>query len=156
MTQRIKPAPVRKSVKVAVGSERAFEVFTKDIGRWWPASHTLLKAPRQSLTIEPKIGGRWFERAVDGSECSLGHVLAWEPPHRVLLAWQIDGTWKFNAALVTEVEIRFIADGDATRVELEHRKLERLGEHAEAMRGTVDSPGGWTAVLQSYVDLIGR
>jgi uncharacterized protein YndB with AHSA1/START domain len=105
----------------------------------------------ETLIIEPKVGGRWYERDVDGSECDHGKVLVWEPPTRLVLIWQIAVDWKFDPNLVTEVEVRFIADGaDATRVELEHRNLERFGEGAEAMRQSIDSPEGWTGVLQLF------
>ena len=80
----------------------------------------------------------------------LGHVLAWEPPSRLLLAWQLNADFRYDKTLVTEVEVRFIPDGDATRVELEHRHLERFGDRADAMKGTFESPGGWGGILEGY------
>ncbi len=117
MNLTIKPAPVRKRLHVNTTPERAFAVFTARMHAWWPLDHSLLQGkPRQDVIIEPRSGGRWFERATDGSECTWGRVLAWEPPGRVLLAWQIDATWRFDPDFVTEVEIRFIPEGGATRV----------------------------------------
>jgi activator of Hsp90 ATPase-like protein len=155
MTIAIKPAPVRKTVHVKVEAPRAFEVFTSRMHAWWPLDHSLLGGkPRQDVVVEPHQGGRWYERAVDGSECTWGYVIAWEPPARVLLAWQLDGQWKFNPDFVTEVEIRFIAEGAAaTRVELEHRNLERYGEAAEAVRAALDSADGWSTGLGRFAAL---
>jgi uncharacterized protein YndB with AHSA1/START domain len=150
MTARIAPAPVRKSVRVKASPTRAFEVFAARMGTWWPKSHSVGSSPQKEVIIEPRAGGRWFERGEDGSECDWGHVLAWEPPSRLLLAWQLDADFKYDKGLVTEVEVRFIPDGDGTRVELEHRKLERFADRAEAMRSTFDSPGGWGGILDGY------
>jgi uncharacterized protein YndB with AHSA1/START domain len=138
-------------VRVSAPSERAFEVFTAGVGRWWPKSHHIGKADLDTLVIEPRTGGRWYERGVDGTECEVGKVLVWEPPTRLVLAWQLTAEWKFDPDLVTEVEVKFIADGaNATRVELEHRDLERFGERAEAMRQQIDSDGGWPGLLQLF------
>jgi hypothetical protein len=155
MSIAIKPAPVRKTVHVKVEPRRAFEVFTGRMQAWWPPEHSLqVGKTRQEVVVEPREGGRWYERATDGSECNWGHVMAWEPPGRVLLAWQIDAQWRFDPDFVTEVEIRFIADGTgATRVELEHRHLERYGEAAEAMRTAFDSTDGWTTGLTRFAAL---
>jgi len=147
----IQPAPVRKSVRVRAPAQRAFEVFTAQIGRWWPKSHHIGASEPQTFVIEPHEGGRWFERGVDGVECDIGKVLRWEPPSRLVLAWQLTPDWKFDPAVVTEVEVRFIPDGDQiTRVELEHRNLERLGDRAAALRQQIDSPNGWGALLDLY------
>jgi uncharacterized protein YndB with AHSA1/START domain len=151
MNKIVRPAPVRKSVRVAAPPDRAFEVFTAGIGRWWPKSHHIGAAEMETLIIEPKAGGRWYERDVDGSECEVGKVLVWQPPRRLVLCWQLGADFKFDPGLVTEVEVRFIADGaGATRVELEHRNLERFGERADAMRQTIDSPEGWGGLLQLF------
>jgi uncharacterized protein YndB with AHSA1/START domain len=151
MDQIITPAPVRKTIRVAVAPARAFETFTASMHRWWPLAHTLLKAPRAAIVLEPKPGGRWFERGTDDSICPWGQVIAWEPPTRILLAWQIDGEWKFNPDFSTELEIRFVAEGsDATRVELEHRDMEKFGMHREAARGALDSPEGWAGGLARF------
>jgi uncharacterized protein YndB with AHSA1/START domain len=117
--------------------------------RWWLPDHTLLASARRAIIMEPHQGGRWFERGIDGTECDWGRVLSWEPPARVLLAWQIDGQWRFDPEFVTEIEIRFVADGTGgTRVELEHRNIERFREHAEAARASLDS--GWGKGLDAF------
>ena len=150
---KIRPAPVRKSITLKADPVRAFEVFTGRIGSWWPRTHCIGSSPQKDVVLEPRAGGRWYELGSDGSECDWGHVLAWEPPSRLLLAWQIDAQFRFDPGLVTEVEVRFIAEGaDATRIELEHRNLERFGDRAEAMRERVGGDNGWTRVLASYVD----
>lgn len=105
----------------------------------------------KEAVIEPRVGGRWFERGNDGSECDWGRVLVWEPPVRVVLAWQLDSEWHYNPELRTEVEVRFIAESaEATRVELEHRYLERLGDQGPVLREKIDAPGGWSALLGLY------
>jgi uncharacterized protein YndB with AHSA1/START domain len=152
MSRTIAPAPVRKTVRVAAPPARAFDVFTQGIGRWWPKSHHIGKADLDHAVIEPREGGRWYERGVDGSECEWGKVLVWEPPSRLVLIWQVNSEFTYDPGLITEVELRFIAEGNATRVELEHRKLENLGERAEALRQRIDAPNGWTRILESYAD----
>ena len=151
INKSIVPAPVRKSVRVGAPPERAFAIFTDGMGRWWPKSHHIGAADLDALVIEPKAGGRWYERGVDGSECEVGKVLVFEPPTRLVLAWQLTADWTFDPGLITEVEVRFIADGaNATRVELEHRNLERYGERADVFRTTIDSPQGWGGLLQLF------
>ena len=150
MTATISPAPVRKSITVNATPERAFTVFTANMGRWWMRTHSINSSPLQDVIIEPRVGGRWYERGEDGSMCEWGKVLAWEPPRRVLLGWQINGEWRYDASLTTEVEVNFIPDGGGTRVELEHRHLERMGGSAEAARQAIDSPGGWSGLLAAF------
>jgi uncharacterized protein YndB with AHSA1/START domain len=149
-------APVRKQVTVEVGSERAFEVFTKEMASWWKPGHHIAENPFTDIVIEPVVGGRWVEVDADGRECSWGRVLAWEPPERLVLAWQIDGTWSYDEGLVTEVEVRFVAEGPSTtRVELEHRHLERLGELAQPTREAFDDPDGWAGLLALFAGATG-
>lgn len=151
MTTMIKPAPVRKSVTVEVPLDKAFDVFTTGFGRWWPTSHSIGKSALTTAVIEPKAGGRWYEIGEDGSQCDWGEVLAWDPPSRLTLAWRIGAGWRYDPALLTEVEIRFVALGqNATRVELEHRLLENMGETAETMREAFESEGGWSGLLDRY------
>src|SRR5262249_31607822 len=101
-------------------------------------------------------GGRWYERGADGSECDWGRVLVWEPPARLVVAWQITAAWQYDPKLLTEVEIRFNAQGrDATEINLEHRGLERMGDTAVAMRAIVDSPSGWSGLLERYATVSG-
>lgn len=144
-------APVRKSLRVNASVSRAFDIFTRHIRTWWPASHTPLKAPPKDTIIEPYVNGRWYQIAVDGTQCNTGRVLVWEPPFRLVLSWQINAEWQYDPDLMTEVEIKFAADGEGvTRVELEHRHLERLGAKAEEFRGKADAPTGWPAILENY------
>jgi uncharacterized protein YndB with AHSA1/START domain len=101
--------------------------------------------------IEPREGGRWFERSEDGSECEWGRVLAWEPPDRVVLVWQLSPDWQYDAGLHTEIEVRFTAEGERrTRVELEHRGLENYAERAEQMRTILGSDDGWGGLLRRF------
>ena len=151
MTRTIQPAPVRRSVTVRASQAKAFDVFTARMGAWWPKSHHIGASELEASIIEPRLGGRWFERGVDGVECDIGRVLAWEPPERVVLAWQLTPEWKYDPDLTTEVEVRFIEGGEGmTRVELEHRNLERFGDRAEAVRQQIDAPNGWRAILDLY------
>jgi uncharacterized protein YndB with AHSA1/START domain len=145
-------ASVRKTIRVSAPPSRAFEIFTAGMGRWWIKTHSLNKSnsPLKDVVMEGKAGGRWFERSEDGSECQWGKVLAWEPPGRLLLGWQITGKWQFDPDFLTEVEVRFVADGTGTLVELEHRNLDRFGAAAEEMWKSFDSPGGWIGLLESF------
>jgi len=137
---------------VAAPREIAFRVFTEKMTSWWPlATHHIGKANAVAAVIEPRVGGRWFERGEDGSETPWGKVLAWEPPARVVLAWQIRADWQCDPDFVTEVEAAFTATGPATtRVDFEHRNLERFGAHAAEIVATFDSDGGWTGLLEAF------
>lgn len=150
MSQTITPAPIRRSVEVKVPPARAFEIFTSGTSRWWLKTHTInaTKSPIKDVVIEPRAGGRWFERGEDGSECDWGKVLAWEPPSRLLLAWQINADFKYDPSLLTEVEIRFTPAGSGTLVELEHRLIERMGERAVGMHDAFTR--GWGLLLESF------
>ena len=152
MTETITPAPVRRSVTVKVSPERAFQAFVGNIGRWWPRSHAIGGKPLVDAVLEPRAGGRWYEVSDDGSTCDWGKVLACEPPRRLLLAWQIGADWVYDPALVTEVEVLFIAEGEGTRVELEHRNLERFGAAAPAVAEQIGSDGGWPMILGLYAE----
>ena len=150
-SRKIRPAPVRKVVSVDATPQRAFDVFTAGFGRWWPgASHHIGQASYKTAVLEPRVGGRWYEIGEDGSECQWGDVLAWDPPRRLVLAWRIGADWQFHAELETEVEVTFVAEGASTRVTLEHRHLERMGEAAEAVRVQIDSDSGWTGIMALY------
>jgi len=147
----IRPAPVRRSVVVKAGVERSFAAFTSNIGRWWPKSHTIGSAPPANVIMEGRAGGRWYEISADGGECEWGKVLLWEPPNRLILGWQLNGNWKYDPAFVTEVEIVFTAlEGGGTRVDLEHRNLERFGDRAGPVRDAIGSDGGWLGILKSF------
>jgi uncharacterized protein YndB with AHSA1/START domain len=133
--------------------EKAFEVFTKKMGTWWPATHHIAPKPFTEIVIEPRTGGRWFERDADGAECEWGRVLAWEAPKRLVVSWQLQPDWKFSGDMerASEVALEFFAEGpESTRVEFEHRHIERHGEGWEKLRAGVDAAGGWTAILQLY------
>ena len=156
MSTQIRPAPVRKNLFVNASQDHAFEVFTAGMGRWWPKSHKLGEAELDTQIIEPKEGGRWYQRNLDGSTCEIGTVEAWEPPARVLLIWQLNAQWTFDPDLKTEVEVRFASEGSGTRVELEHRNLERLGDSAEGFREAIDSSGGWGALLELFAEEAAR
>lgn len=150
MNRTIRPAPVRKSVFVSLPPDRAFDVFTARMGRWWHREHHLGSAPLADVVVEPRTGGRWYERGEDGGECDWGRVLAWEPPARVLLAWQLNAEWRYDPDFVTELEVTFTAEAGGTRVALEHRNLERYGEAAGTVRTSLDSPNGWTLLMDGF------
>lgn len=143
---------VTKTIVVHGSQQRAFAVFTEGIGTWWPLqTHKIGAADPIDAVLEPRTGGRWYEVGADGSQCEWGRVLAWEPPGRVVLAWQIGVDWRYDPELVTEVDVRFTDLGDGrTRVTLEHRNLDRFGPGAEQARATFDSPGGWSGLLDAY------
>ncbi|HEY0759679.1 MAG TPA: SRPBCC family protein [Acidisarcina sp.] len=144
---------VRKEVVINTAQSRAFDLFTGDIGRWWPASHHIGRNPYETAIIEPAAGGRWYEVATNGAQCNWGTVLAWEPPARVLLSWNIGLDWQFNPDMTraSEVEVRFTALGDSqTRVELVHRHFDRHGEGWQTMRDNTDTAGGWLRVLEDF------
>jgi uncharacterized protein YndB with AHSA1/START domain len=154
-SRTIRPAPVRKSITVKADVVRAFEVFTGGIGHWWPRSHFIGSSPQKDVVMEPRAGGRWYEIGEDGSHCNWGKVLAWEPPARLVLAWQISADWKYDPDLITEVEVRFTALSEGeTRVDLEHRNLERFGDKIETIRAQIDSPNGWTAIFKLYAEAV--
>jgi uncharacterized protein YndB with AHSA1/START domain len=147
----IRPAPVKKSIVVKADIDRSFSAFTGDIGRWWPRSKSIGSTAQVDVVLEGRPGGRWYERGADGAECEWGKVLLWEPPSRLVLAWQIDTNWKYDPGLVTEVEITFTALGaKETRVDIEHRNLERFGDQAARIREMFDSEAGWPGVLESF------
>jgi uncharacterized protein YndB with AHSA1/START domain len=144
-------APVLRTVTVKAPPARAFALFTQNIERWWPQSHHIGGKPFTSVILEPRVGGRWFERDAEGVECQWGKVLAWEPPARLLLGWQINSSWQFDPAFVTELELSFApAEGGATTVTLEHRDLERFGAEAERIAGLLG--GGWPAIIADFVN----
>jgi uncharacterized protein YndB with AHSA1/START domain len=147
---KITPAPVRKSLVVKAPQARAFEAFTARFGSWWPKSHHIGSAEMAEAVIEPRKGGRWYEKGIDGSECDWGNVLMWEPPSRVVLSWRLNGQFRIDADVESEVEVRFVAeDANTTRVELEHRIA---AADAEAIRAAVDAPNGWSGLLAIYAE----
>lgn len=143
---------VRKVVNVSAPQDVAWRVFTEKMGAWWPlATHKIGAARAVDAVLEPREGGRWYERGEDGSTCDWGRVLAWQPPSRLVLLWEISEDWKHDPRLKTEVEVRFIAEGrNRTRVELEHRRLDLYGAARERMRGIFDSGNGWKMLLDAF------
>lgn len=143
---------VRKSARVEAPIELAWKVFTEGMGGWWPLeSFKIGGAKAVDAVIEPRAGGRWYERGEDGSICQWGGVLAWEPPSRLVLSWDIGADWRYDPDLKTEIEVRFVREGEgATRVELEHRRLDRYGSRRDEMRRVFDSEGDWGRLLGMF------
>jgi uncharacterized protein YndB with AHSA1/START domain len=155
MNLTIKPAPIRKILSLRATQQRAFDVFTGSIDRWWPKTHHIGASPLQKVVIEPSVGGRWYGLHEDGSQSPWGDVLAWDPPNRVVLAWRITADWKYDANLLTTIEVRFIAlDSGETRVEFEHRDLERLGDSEAANHTRESMDGGWGQILENYTAVV--
>jgi uncharacterized protein YndB with AHSA1/START domain len=157
MTMPATGTSVRSTVVVDAPVERSFTVFTRDIGTWWPSDHHLLQGELAEMVFEPRVGGHVYDRAVDGTECHWSRVLAYEPPHRVVFSWDINLQWQLETdpARTSEIEVVFLAEGpDRTRVELEHRNLERHGDGWEGMRSAVGSPGGLDRGMTAFADEI--
>jgi uncharacterized protein YndB with AHSA1/START domain len=143
--------PVVKELVVAASQERAFQVFTDGIHRWWPKEHHIGKSPLKRAVIEPKLGGRWYAICEDDTECDTGKVLVWDPPRRLVLSWQLTAAWQFDPNFLTEVEVKFIAQGPKqTLVQFEHRKLEAYGESAPELRKSIAAQEGWGKVLDEF------
>jgi uncharacterized protein YndB with AHSA1/START domain len=143
---------INGTITVGVPIEKAFRVFTASFNTWWPREYHIGQVDVAEAILEPREGGRWYERGVDGSECDWGRVLAWEPPHRLVVTWQINGEWKYDPDPdhASEIEVRFTADGpERTTVQLEHRLLERL-VGGQAIRGAIGQGGGWTSILERF------
>ena len=155
MNRTITPAPVRKSFSVNATPERAFDVFTAKFDNWWPRTHSTGDSPLKQVVLEPRVKGRWYGRLEDGTEADWGYVLAWDPPGRLVLAWRLGADFRYDPNLLTEIEVIFTQDGARTRVDFEHRGLERMGEKASETRVALDSDGGWTGILKLYADAVG-
>jgi uncharacterized protein YndB with AHSA1/START domain len=157
MSTQAAETSVRTSIVVEAPIERAFSVFTEDFDRIKPREHNMLGVDIAETVFEPREGGHVYDRGVDGSECRWARVLAFEPPTRVVFSWDISPQWQIETNLekTSEVEVRFISEAPArTRVELEHRNLDRHGEGWEGARAGVDSEGGWPLYLQRFGDLL--
>lgn len=143
-------APVRHQVVVNAPADRAFAVFTDGFGTWWPKTHTISKVPVERAIIEPRAGGRCYDLGTDGSECDWGHVLAWEPPARLVLAWQVDGSWSYEPRLdnASRVTVTFTALGDKTQVTLVHDEFERHLHGGSALAEGVRD--GWGSALRAF------
>ncbi len=155
MTTQAQGTSVRTQVVVEAPIERAFRVFTEDFGSFKPPEHNLLGAEIAETVFEPREGGHLYDRGVDGSECRWARVLAFEPPSRVVISWDISPQWQIETNLekTSEVEVRFISEApERTRVEVEHRHLERHGEGWQGVRDAVGSPGGWPLYLERFAE----
>jgi uncharacterized protein YndB with AHSA1/START domain len=147
---------VRRQIVVDAPVERAFRVFTDQFGAFKPPEHNLLAVPIAETVFEPRVGGHIYDRGTDGSECRWARVLAYEPPQRVVFSWDIGPTWQVEADpdRTSEVEVTFVAEGpERTRVELEHRHLDRHGPGWEAVSGGVGHDQGWPLYLERYAAL---
>jgi uncharacterized protein YndB with AHSA1/START domain len=157
MSTQAQDMAVRAEVVVEAPLERAFSVFTAGFGSFKPPEHNMLVVEFAETVFEPRVGGHLYDRGVDGSECRWARVLAYEPPHRVVLSWDISPQWQLETdhEKTSEVEVRFVAEGpERTRVELEHRNLERHGEGWEAEREGVAGAEGWPLYLQRFADVV--
>jgi len=155
MTSHTTDTDVRTSVVVSASQEHAFSVFTEGIGRWWPPEHHILQGELAEMIFEPHVGGAVYDRATDGTECRWGRVLAYEPPHRFVITWNISLEWKLETdpERVSEIEVTFVPESSTTtRVELTHRHLDRHGPGWEQMRDAVGSPDGWQLGLLRFAD----
>jgi uncharacterized protein YndB with AHSA1/START domain len=155
MTMQATDASVRTSITVQAPIDRAFAVFTQGISTWWPPTHHILEGELAEMVFEQHVGGHVIDRSTDGRECRWARVLSYEPPERVVISWDINTRWQIETdhEKTSEVEVRFIPDGpDRTRVELEHRNIERHGEGWEGMRDAVGSPDGWN--LERYAEVV--
>lgn len=159
MTPQIERTSVRKQIVVEAPIERAFRVFVEEFDRIKPREHNLLAAEIAETVFEPREGGHVYDRGVDGSECRWARVLAYEPPHRVVISWDISPRWQLEQepGRASEVEMRFVSETpERTRVEIEHRHLDRHGEGWEGERDAVASDDGWPLYLRRFGDLIGE
>jgi uncharacterized protein YndB with AHSA1/START domain len=155
-TQTTATTSICHTIVVEAPIERAFRVFTEGFGRFKPREHNLLGVEIAETVFEPRVGGNIYDRGVDGSECRWARILAYEPPGRVVFSWDISPHWQVEADLkrTSEVEVRFVAETPRrTRVELEHRHLERHGAGWEGVREGVDGEQGWPLYLRAYAGL---
>ena len=158
MTETAAPV-VRRQIVVPAPIEKAFAVFTERFGDFKPPEHNLLAAPIAETVFEPRVGGSVYDRATDGSECHWARVLAYEPPQRVVFSWDIGPTWQVETEPenTSEVEVRFVAEGpERTRVELEHRNIDRHGPGWQSVSDGVGHDQGWPLYLARYAALLGE
>jgi uncharacterized protein YndB with AHSA1/START domain len=158
MTTQASDTATRHSIVVEAPIERAFSVFTDGFGTFKPREHNMLQVEIAETVFETHVGGNIYDRGVDGSECRWARVLAYEPPDRVVFSWDISPQWQIETDLdkTSEVEVRFIAEAsDRTRVELEHRNLDRHGPGWEAERDGVAGDGGWPLYLERFAEQAG-
>jgi uncharacterized protein YndB with AHSA1/START domain len=159
MSEQPAVTTVRHSVVVDAPIDKAFKVFTEDFGRFKPPEHNLLGVEIADTVFEARVGGSLYDRGLDGSQCRWARVLAYEPPHRLVISWDISPYWQIETDpdKASEVEVRFISESpDRTKVELEHRHLDRHGEGWESVREGVDGDQGWPLYLRRYARLFGE
>lgn len=147
---------VRREIVVDAPIERAFAVFTERFGDFKPPEHNLLAVPIVETVFEPRVGGHIYDRGADGTECRWARVLAYQPPDRVVFSWDIGPSWQIETEpeRTSEVEVRFHAEGRRTRVELEHRHLDRHGPGWQAVADGVGDDAGWRLYLDRYTALL--
>lgn len=142
---------IKKELLVKASQETAFRVFTERIGDWWPKSHHIGKTPMTNTILEQKPEGRWYSTHEDGTECTIGKVLEWDPYGRVLIAWQVNGNFQYDPGLISEIEVLFHAEAPGlTLVTMEHRDLEKLAGGAKVID---DMDNGWGYILNLYKQL---
>lgn len=145
---------VKKNITINAPQAHVFRIFHEHHDAWWPRQHHIGKSEPFTAILEPEVGGRWYEKGEDGSECDWGRVLAWEPHSRILLSWDINLQWQFEPNFGVEVEVTFEHIGDTqTRLCLEHRRLEVYGDQAEMMRAIFDSIEGWGGTIKALAAL---
>ena len=155
MSTQAAETSVQTQIVVDAPIERAFSVFTEDFGSIKPPEHNMLDVEIAETVFEPRVGGHLYDRGVDGSECRWARVLVYEPPDGVVFSWDIGPQWQIETDLekTSEVEVRFVSEGpERTRVELEHRNLDRHGDGWEPVRDAVSSEGGWPLYLQRFAE----
>jgi len=148
---------VSTSIVVDAPPDRAFAVFTDDMGSWWPKEHHVIQAPLSHMVFEPDEGGHVYDVGTDGSECRWARVLAYEPPNRIVFSWDVSLQWQIETdpAKTSEVEVRFLPEGERrTRVEIEHRHLDRHGEGWDGVREGVGGDQGWPLYLRRYAAMV--
>lgn len=156
---RTEATVVRRQVVVHAPLERAFAAFVERFGEFKPPEHNLLAVPIAETVFEPRAGGHIYDRAADGSECRWARILVYEPPRQVVFSWDISPRWQIETDpdMTSEVEVRFIPEGpDRTRVELEHRHLDRHGPGWQSVADGVDGDAGWPLYLARYTALFGQ
>lgn len=159
MSTQAAETSVKTSIVVEAPIEEAFRIFTEDFGRFKPPEHNMLQVPIAETIFEPRVGGHLYDRGVDGSECRWARILAYEPPDRVVFSWDISPQWQLETDLekTSEVEVRFTSEGsERTRVELEHRNIERHGEGWEGTREGVGGNEGWPLYLQRFAETVAK
>jgi uncharacterized protein YndB with AHSA1/START domain len=155
MTTQAEQTSIATEVLVDAPVERAFQVFTEKFDQIKPREHNMLEVDIAESVFEPREGGRVYDRGVDGSECQWARVLAYEPPDRVVFTWDISPRWQIETdpSRSSEVEVRFIAETPGrTRVQLEHRHLDRHGEGWEGLREGVRGDQGWPLYLRRFAN----